>query len=100
MTKRNTNADKRLRQQKTYYEGQLRQLKEDANRRLLDFEHDLHQQLYAQHFYAEALLNLLFHDDEPSSDSLMGAMTLQRNLREAGQSLSDDLSNYRVQLCH
>ena len=100
MAKHKSNAEQRLRQQKTYYTQQIKQLKEDANQRLMDFEHNLHQQLYAQHFYAEALLNLLYHDESPSSESVMGAMTLQRSLRDAGQQLSDDLADYRIQLCH
>ncbi len=101
MPKYNTKAGSPLRQLKRQYrqlKQQHRRLKEETNDGLLEFEHKLYEQLYAQHFFNEALLHLLHYEDNPDSQTLMGAMTVQQSLRKSGKKLTQYLNHYREQL--
>jgi hypothetical protein len=96
MAKRDSKAGARLRQLKNRYEQELRQLKEEFSDQLLVFEQELQQQLYGQAFYHEALINLLTSEDEPESDTLIGAMVFQRWLTTTGQQLQQSIRAYRT----
>jgi len=96
MAKRKSTAAQRLRQLKTQHQRQVRRLTEEINEQLSTFEHSLQQQLYGQAFYHEALMNLLTSENEPDSDSLIGAMIFQRWLNTTGRELKYAIATYRT----
>lgn len=96
MSTRKSNTRARLRKIKIQYQQQLRQLKEEFGDQLLSFEQSLQQQLYGQAFYHEALMNLLTSQNEPDSDSLIGAMIFQRWLNTTGRELKHTIATYRA----
>jgi hypothetical protein len=97
MAKRNSNADRRLRKMKIAHQEQLRRLKNEFGEQLAGVEQALQPLLYSQCFYHEALMNLLTSENEPDSDTLIGAMIVQRWIRTTGQQLQQRIMDYRAQ---
>ena len=92
MAKRNTKAGLPLRQLKKRHQQHIQQLKEAFSDQLMALEQDLDAMLYSQAFYHESMINLLTSENEPDSDSLIGAMMIKRWLRQSGQRLQHQLS--------
>ena len=63
--------------------------------KLTALDQQLTNLLHSQHFYRQALINLLDLDNEPSS--LIGALVIHQWLEQSGDSLLDQLKTLKKQ---
>ncbi len=91
MTNSNDKSGSPLRPSKTTPSVLSDTEKESFHNQLVTFDDRLFSLLKSQCFYHEAMLNLLTSQDEPDSDTLIGAIVIQRWLRESGDHLLSQL---------
>lgn len=87
MARKYSKANTRLRKLKRQHEREINQLKQGLSEKLFSLEQQLQQLLQKNAFYQEALFNLIISENEPDSDTLIGALMTQRWISVTGLEL-------------
>ena len=90
MSKRKCNAGHRLRQLKISHQ----QFKQSLSDRLMVFDDQLYNQQQAYVFYSRSLLSLAQEEEEPNL-WMIGALVLERRLRQESENLTQQLQAIR-----